>query len=64
MQSLIWSHRAHQHAAGARRHPEAQAEPPVGEPGDHVLDRARGGLTTKVLLAVEHRRKTPATRPT
>jgi hypothetical protein len=29
--------RAHQHAAGARRHPEQQKQPPVGEPADHAL---------------------------
>ena len=54
--------RAHQHAAGARRHPEAQVEPPVGEPADHALGRSRGGLTTKVHLACEQRRKTLATQ--
>ena len=53
--------RAHQHAAGARRHPEDQAEPPVGEPADHALGRSRGGLSTKVHLAVEQGRKTLAT---
>jgi len=53
--------RAHQHAAGARRHPEDQAEPPAGEPADHALGRSRGGLSTKVHLAVEQRRKTLAT---
>jgi transposase len=53
--------RAHQHAAGARRHPEDQAEPPVGEPADHALGRSRGGLSTKVHLACEQRRKTLAT---
>ena len=53
--------RAHQHAAGARRHPEDQAEPPVGEPADHTLGRSRGGLSTKVHLAVDQRRKTLAT---
>ena len=53
--------RAHQHAAGARRHPEDQAEPPVGEPADHALGRSRGGLSTKVHLAVEQVRKTLAT---
>ena len=53
--------RAHQHAAGARRHPQDQAEPPVGEPADHALGRSRGGLSTKVHLAVEQRRKTLAT---
>ena len=53
--------RAHQHAAGAGRHPEDQAEPPVGEPADHALGRSRGGLSTKVHLAVDQRRKTLAT---
>jgi transposase len=53
--------RAHQHAAGARRHPEEQAEPPVGEPADHALGRSRGGLSTKVHLASEQGRKTLAT---
>ncbi len=43
--------RAHQHAAGARRHPEQQKQPPVGEPADHALGRSRGGLTTKIHLA-------------
>jgi transposase len=53
--------RAHQHAAGARRHPEAQRTPPVGEPADHALGRSRGGLSTKVHLAVEAGRKPLAT---
>ena len=53
--------RAHSHAAGARRHPETQAEPPVGEPADHALGRSRGGLSTKVHLAAEQGRKTLAT---
>ena len=53
--------RAHQHAAGARRHPEQQKQPPVGEPADHALGRSRGGLTTKVHLASEQGRKTLAT---
>ena len=53
--------RAHSHAAGARRHPEAQAEPPVGEPADHALGRSRGGLSMKVHLASEQGRKTRAT---
>ncbi len=53
--------RAHQHAAGARRHPEDQVQPPVGEPGDHALGRSRGGWTTKVHLAVEQGRKPLAT---
>ena len=48
--------RAHQHAAGARRHPQQQIEPPGGvgtEPGDHALGRSRGGWTTKLHLACE-----------
>ena len=53
--------RAHQHAAGARRHPEAQRIPPAGEPADHALGRSRGGWTTKVHLAVEAGRKPLAT---
>src|SRR3954468_20704712 len=53
--------RAHQHAAGARRHPEAQRIPPAGEPPDHALGRSRGGLSTKVHLAAEQGRKTLAT---
>jgi hypothetical protein len=52
--------RAHQHAAGARRHPEAQRTPPAGEPADHALGRSRGGLSTKVHLAAEQGRKTLA----
>lgn len=51
--------RAHQHAAGARRDPGSQAEPPTGpgehEPGDHALGRSRGGWTTKLHLACEDR---------
>jgi transposase len=49
--------RAHQHAAGARRDPQGQVQPPVGEPADHALGRSRGGLSTKVHLAVEQGRK-------
>ncbi len=53
--------RAHQHAAGARRDGDAQAEPPGGigcqEPPDHGLGRSRGGLTTKIHLAGEQGRK-------
>ncbi|WP_312881269.1 IS5 family transposase [Actinomadura alba] len=48
--------RAHQHAAGARRRPQEQREPPGGrgcEPADHALGRSRGGLTTKLHLACE-----------
>ena len=56
--------RAHQHAAGARRHPEDQVEPPLGEPADHALGRSRGGWTTKVHLASEQRRKTLSTQLT
>jgi transposase len=52
--------RAHQHAAGARRYPEAQRTPPAGEPADHALGRSRGGLSTKVHLASEQGRKTLA----
>jgi transposase len=49
--------RAHQHAAGARRHPELQKEPPGDEPADHGLGRSRGGLSTKVHLACEQGRR-------
>jgi transposase len=52
--------RAHQHAAGARRHPDQQKETPSGiavEPADHALGRSRGGLTTKLHLACEQGQK-------
>lgn len=49
--------RAHQHAAGARHHPERQVEPPGDEPADHALGRSRGGLSTKIHLACEQGRK-------
>ncbi|MFB4317275.1 hypothetical protein [Actinomadura sp. 21ATH] len=52
--------RAHQHAAGARRHADEQSEPPGGttsEPGDHALGRSRGGLSTKLHLACEQGQK-------
>lgn len=53
--------RAHQHAAGARRAPAEQKEPPGGvgadEPDDHALGRSRGGLTTKIHLACEQGRR-------
>ena len=52
--------RAHQHAAGARRHPGQQQEPPGGlsaEPDDHALGRSRGGLTTKIHLSCEQGQK-------
>ncbi|MFE7217039.1 IS5 family transposase [Streptomyces sp. NPDC057611] len=48
--------RAHQHAAGARKKGTCRKEPPGGvavEPDDHGLGRSRGGLTTKLHLAVE-----------
>ncbi|WP_369169026.1 IS5 family transposase [Streptomyces sp. R28] len=51
--------RAHQHAAGASKR-GAQKEPPGGiavEPTDHALGRSRGGLTTKIHLAVEQGQK-------
>lgn len=52
--------RAHQHAAGARRHGDRQVESPGGlvvEPADHGLGRSRGGLTTKIHLACEQGQK-------
>ena len=52
--------RAHQHAAGARRRGDLQAEPPGGidaEPDDHGLGQSRGGWTSKVHLACEQRQK-------
>lgn len=52
--------RAHQHAAGARRQPDLQKEPPAvdrTEPADHALGRSRGGLTTKTHLACEQGQK-------
>lgn len=49
--------RAHQHAAGARRDPDGQVEPPGAEPADHALGRSRGGWTTKLHLAAEQGRK-------
>ena len=52
--------RAHRHAAGARKRGDLQKEPPGGvtaEPADHGLGRSRGGLTTKLHLAVEQRQK-------
>ncbi|MEU1557435.1 IS5 family transposase [Streptomyces scabiei] len=51
--------RAHQHAAGARKR-DLQKEPPGGvdvEPDDHGLGRSRGGLTTKLHMAVEQGQK-------
>ena len=55
MDSTIY--RAQQHAAGARRNPDRQVEPPGPEPADHALGRSRGGWTTKVHLACEQGRK-------
>ena len=52
--------RAHQHAAGARKRGDLQAEPPGGvrtEPTDHALGRSRGGLTTKLHLGCEQGQK-------
>jgi transposase len=49
--------RAHQHAAGARRRPEVQQEPPGEEPPDHALGRSRGGWTTKIHVACEQGRR-------
>jgi transposase len=53
--------RAHQHAAGARKDPAGQQEPPGGagapEPADHALGRSRGGLTVKFHLACEQGQK-------
>ncbi|MFI7674131.1 IS5 family transposase [Actinophytocola sp. NPDC049390] len=61
---IVWTvsvdstiNRAHQHAAGARRAPEGQVEPPGPEPADHALGRSRGGWTTKIHLACEQGRK-------
>ncbi|TQN33289.1 putative transposase of IS4/5 family DUF4096 [Haloactinospora alba] len=49
--------RAHPHAAGARRTPYDQVEPPGDEPRDHALGRSRGGWGTKLHLAGEQGRK-------
>ncbi|MGW2150501.1 IS5 family transposase [Nonomuraea bangladeshensis] len=52
--------RAHHHAAGARKEGDVQKEPPGGarkEPDDHGLGRSRGGLSTKMHLAVEQGQK-------
>ncbi|MET9047477.1 IS5 family transposase [Streptomyces sp. NPDC004362] len=52
--------RAHQHAAGARKRGTSRRSRPGGvttEPADHGLGRSRGGLTTKLHLAVEQRQK-------
>ncbi|MEU9365180.1 IS5 family transposase [Streptomyces avermitilis] len=52
--------RVHQHAAGARTRGDLQRDGPGGvevEPADHGLGRSRGGLTTKIHLAVEQGKK-------
>ncbi|MGW3419499.1 IS5 family transposase [Streptomyces phaeochromogenes] len=52
--------RAHQHAAGARKRGTCRKEPPGGvavEPDNHGLGRSRGGLTTKLHLAIEQGQK-------
>jgi transposase len=49
--------RAHQHAAGARKAPEVQKEPPGDEPADHALGRSRGGWSTKLHLGCEQGRR-------
>ncbi|WP_327287871.1 transposase [Streptomyces sp. NBC_01198] len=52
--------RAHQHAAEASKRGDLHKEPPGGvdtEPDDHGLGRSRGGLTTKLHLAVEQGQK-------
>lgn len=61
---IVWTasvdstiNRAHQHAAGARRNPRDQVQPPGPEPADHALGRSRGGWTTKVHLACDQGRK-------
>lgn len=52
--------RAHQHAAGARRDPHSQIDPPGGietEPADHGLGRSRGGLSTKMHIACDQHQR-------
>ncbi|MFE9469358.1 IS5 family transposase [Streptomyces virginiae] len=51
--------RAHQHAAGARKRGICRRSRPAvaSEPADHGLGRSRGGLTTKLHLAVEQGQK-------
>ncbi|MGI5192139.1 IS5 family transposase [Streptomyces sp. CA-288835] len=52
--------RAHQHAAGARKRGTCRRSRPAASPpsrGDHGLGRSRGGLTTKLHLAVEQGQK-------
>ncbi|MGW9022661.1 IS5 family transposase [Streptomyces sp. NPDC055722] len=51
--------RAHQHAAGARKRGISRLSRPAGSSSspDHGLGRSRGGLTTKLHLAVEQAQK-------
>ncbi|MFI5808536.1 IS5 family transposase [Streptomyces sp. NPDC051561] len=52
--------RAHQHAAGARKRGTFRSSRPAVSPSsrnDHALGRSRGGLTTKIHLAVEQGQK-------
>ncbi|MCX5384717.1 IS5 family transposase [Streptomyces sp. NBC_00083] len=52
--------RAHQHAAGARKEGACRPSRPAATPSsrnDHGLGRSRGGLTTKLHLAVEQGQK-------
>ncbi|MEU4348378.1 IS5 family transposase [Streptomyces sp. NPDC023838] len=52
--------RAHQHAAGARKRGTCRRSRPAGSASsrnDHGLGRSRGGLTTKLHLAVEQGQK-------
>ncbi|MEU1191842.1 IS5 family transposase [Streptomyces sp. NPDC005859] len=52
--------RAHQHAAGAAKRGTCRRSRLAGfaiEPADHALGRSRGGLTTKIHLAVEQGQK-------
>ncbi|WP_422127593.1 IS5 family transposase [Streptomyces misionensis] len=52
--------RAHQHAAGAAKKGTSRRNRPAGSsssPADHGLGRSRGGLTSKIHLAVEQGQK-------
>ncbi|MFJ7913178.1 IS5 family transposase [Kitasatospora sp. NPDC096204] len=52
--------RAHQHAAGARKRGTCRSSRPAASSlnqNDHGLGRSRGGLTTKIHLAVEQAQK-------
>ncbi len=55
--------RTHQHAAGARKKGHCRRRLPAAytEPDDHGLGRSRGGLTTKLHLAVEQGWSRPST---